>query len=127
MTAAIGPFSAITAGLNCSFAGKLAFAQPPMKIVNEKHSPLYSFYNGGAGEITINLDKDLMNAVSGVIPLDQTPPGRLAHIAYRLFSKLELEVETNDVETLPDVLKSAINGDVLKTVFDFWNQAAQKF
>ena len=97
MIATIGPFSAITAGLNCTFAGSMAFAQSPAKIFTEKHSPLYSFYNGGTGELTINLDKDLMNAVSSVIPLDTNPKGRLAHIGYRMFSKLELEVETNDV------------------------------
>lgn len=96
-------------------------------MISEKHSPLYSFYNGGSGEITINLDKELMNAISNVIPIDQTPPGRLGHIAYRLFQKLDLEVETQDVKTLPSLLQSALNGDMLKNVFDFWQQAADKF
>ena len=97
MTAMIGPFSSITASLNCSIKGSMAFAQPLQKVISEKHSPLYSLYNGGTGEITINLDKDLINAISNVIPIDQMPVGRLAHIGYRLFKKLNLEIQTEDV------------------------------
>ena len=56
IAATIGPFTAVTAVLNCSIKGSLAFAQPVQKVISEKHSPVYSFYNGGAGELTINLD-----------------------------------------------------------------------
>ena len=55
------------------------------------------------------------------------PAGRLAHIAYRMFKKFDLEVDTNDVQTLPTILQSAINGDAIKNVFDFWQKAAQAF
>ena len=127
LTAMIGPFTSVTESMNCSIKGTMAFAQPLQKVISEKHSPLYSFYNGGTGELTINLDKDLMNYVSNVIPLDSLPAGRLGHIAYWLFKRANLEVETDDVLTLPSLLQSAINGEVLKSVFDFWATVAEKF
>lgn len=44
-----------------------------------------------------------------------------------MFKKFELEVDTNDVSTLPTLIQSAINGDALKNVFDFWQKAAEAF
>lgn len=83
--------------MNCNVSATFAFAQPLQKVLSEKHGPLYSIYNGVHGELTINLDPDLVNKISMVTGLDQSPEGQYAHIAYRMFRKVELEVETEDV------------------------------
>ena len=110
ITATLGPFAPITSSLNCSIKSTVAFAQPLQKVISEKHSPVFSFYNGCAGDITINLDKDLVNKISALTGMDQTQSGQIAHIAYRMFNKLEIDVATDDVTTLPQAFQDAING-----------------
>jgi len=71
---------------------------------------LFSLFNGASGELTINLDKDLVNKISQLTGFDQTAPGQIAHLAYRMFKKFEIEVNTDDVTTLPQNLQDAVNG-----------------
>lgn len=101
MVAAIAPFSPVTSTMNISIQGSLAFAQPLQKLIAEKHNPLYSAWNGVAGELKINLDKDLVNKVSAVAGMDTSMPGQVAHLAYRMFRKMTFEVSTEDINTLP--------------------------
>lgn len=65
------------------------------------------------------LDKDLVNKISQIAGIDNSMPGQIAHLAYRMFSKLKVEVDTEDVSTLPQQFQEAINnGTYVKQALD---------
>jgi hypothetical protein len=116
LSAVTGPFGSMTSTLNCSIVGKVAFAQPLQKVISEKHSPVYSLYNGAQGEVSINLDKDLVTKVGSVTGFDQTPPGQIFGMVYRMFKKFEVEIATDDVTKLPPNLQNALGkSDLIHT------------
>ncbi len=96
--------------------------QPQETIFAEKKHPLYSFYNGGKADITVTMNDELVETIVDNMGLGEELPGKAGKLAYKFFKKMDLEIATDDLTTLPTAITETMNSEYLNEQFGFWKK-----
>ncbi len=104
VTNLVEPFAPVFADLHIDVKASFAFARTLREITQEKKHPLFYYFNGGVGDLAITLDENLVSTVTDTFGMGEELPGKVGKIAYKMFKKLNVEAESDDITTLPETL-----------------------